>query len=399
MRRWDAGVAGWQAAWLLPVRVPGPRRPLLPGPVLSVSPTAKARRFAPSVASAAWTATPTPNAAGPRTLLSGVDCSSANSCIAVGVVDDGSLNPGSFRPVVERWDGTSWQITTLSSFGSLNGISCPQPSVCFAVGGSFQGPLIELWNGTSWSIQASPPGVNGELEDVSCSGLLACTAVGFARPDPNTFVTLAERWDGTGWHVQPTPNPTGSDNSNLYGVSCPLRRTCTAVGQSVTPGVPTDHLAPLLERWFGRVNAWGAQAAPQPEGAESVGLSDVSCPHGSRVCVVVGSSTPSQGQSSVMAARRIGLGSWSIFPLTTLPGSSLSTLDCPVVRFCQATGSWLNSLIAERFDGTNWHAEGIPTTGLTADVSCPSRFFCMAVGRTPVSQFGTFGTLAAKWTP
>jgi hypothetical protein len=161
--------------------------------------------------------------------------------------------------------------------------------------------------------------------------------------------------------------------------------------------------SPLLERWFGSVDAWGAQAAPQPEGAESVGLGDVSCPHGTQVCVVVGSSTPSQGQSSVMAARRTGLGSWSIFPLTTLPGSGLSTVDCPVVRFCQATGTWLNSLIAERFDGTSWHAEGIPTPGqpspFLADVSCPSRFFCMAVGRGTVGQFGTFGTLAAKWTP
>ena len=143
--------------------------------------------------------------------------------------------------------------------------------------------------------------------------------------------------------------------------------------------------SPLLERWFGRVNAWGLQAAPQPEGAESVGLGDVSCPNGSRVCVVVGSSTPSQAQSSVMAARRIGLGSWSIFPLITLPGSGLSTVDCPVVRFCQATGNWGGGLIAERFDGTNWQVEGmIPTNGLTnpslADVSCPSRFFCMAVG-------------------
>ena len=111
--------------------------------------------------------------------------------------------------------------------------------------------------------------------------------------------------------MQSTPNPAGSDSSNLYGVSCPLKRTCTAVGQSTTPAHVTS---PLLERWFGSVNSWGAQAPPQPEGAESVSLGDVSCPHGTRICVVVGSSTPSQGQSSVMAARRTGLGSWSIFP-------------------------------------------------------------------------------------
>lgn len=71
-------------------------------------------------------------------------------------------------------------------------------------------------------------------------------------------------------------------------------------------------------------------------------------------------STPSQGQSSVMAARRIGLGSWSTFPLTALPGpgSGLSTVDCPVVRFCQATGNWGGGLIAERFDGTTGGSRG-----------------------------------------
>ena len=159
----------------------------------------------------------------------------------------------------------------------------------------------------------------------------------------------------------------------------------------------------LVERWFGRVNAWGQQAAPKPEGAESAGLSGVSCPDGSRVCVVVGSSAPSQGQSSVMAARRIGLGSWSIFPLITLPGSGLSTVDCPVVRFCQATGNWGSGLIAERFDGASWQVEGIPTNGLPspflADVSCPSRFFCMSVGRPAAQSARPLSTLAVKWTP
>jgi hypothetical protein len=352
--------------------------------------------LAPSVASAAWTVTPTPNVDGAHlTILSAVDCSSAHSCMAVGHAENGPA-PGYGVTVAERWDGTSWQIVPTPNppgkSSSLNGVSCPRPSVCFAVGSAWPGyPLVELWNGTSWSIQSTPNVPGGSLQEIDCSGLLACTAVG----DGN-IGTLAERWDGT-WHVQSTPNAEPSD---LFGVSCPLRRTCTAVGSSITGNVES----PLVERWFGRVNAWGAQAAPQPEGAESVRLGDVSCPHGSRVCVVVGSSTPSQGQSSVMAARRIGLGSWSIFPLTALPGpgSGLSTVDCPVVRFCQATGGWGSGLIAERFDGTNWHVEGIPTPGPTnpslADVSCPSRFFCMAVGGW-MDMDGVGGTLSAKWTP
>ena len=152
----------------------------------------------------------------------------------------------------------------------------------------------------------------------------------------------------------------------------------------------------------GRLDAWGLQAARKPEGAESVGLGDVSCPHGSRVCVVVGSSIPSQGQSSVMAARRIGLGSWSIFPLITLPGSCLSSLDCPVVRFCQATGNWGSGLIAsastERAGRSGDIDERAPEPGPGQHL-LSSRFFCMAVGNTFNFQSGTAATLATKWTP
>ena len=58
-------------------------------------------------------------------------------------------------------------------------------------------------------------------------------------------------------------------------------------------------------------------------------------------------------------------------------------------------------MIAERFDGASWQVEGIPTNGLPSpslgDVSCPSRFFCMAVGDTASGPNGD--TLAAKWTP
>jgi len=68
---------------------------------------------------AAWTVTPTPNVAA-RTSLFGVDCSSANSCIAVGEAAFGHLSPFDAAPVVERWDGTSWQIMpTPTTSGSL----------------------------------------------------------------------------------------------------------------------------------------------------------------------------------------------------------------------------------------------------------------------------------------
>jgi hypothetical protein len=359
----------------------------------------------PSAASAAWTVPPTPNFAGAAsTNLSAVDCTSANSCMAVGQATFNAPG-GTAATVAEHWNGTSWQIVTTpnppgSTFNSLNGVSCPRPNVCFAVGSSDSRPLIELWDGTSWSIQSSA-GVQ-ELDAVSCSGLLACTAVG--KNPATAGPALVERWDGSGWHIQSTPSPPGSQSSSLAGVSCPLKRTCTAVGGASG--------APLVERWFGRIDAWGLEAAPKPAGAESASFNAVSCPD-APVCFAVGSSishpTPVTRVTATLAERRSG-STWSVMP-TPNPQSSvfafaqLLGVSCPGRRVCHAVGNGSGPAdptpIAERFDGASWQLESIPNANLPfpflAGVSCPSRLFCMAVGGYNLSFFG--GTLAAKWTP
>ena len=118
-------------------------RQLLLRPVLFSLVASVALLLTPSAASAAWTVPPTPNVAGADdTSLNAVDCSSANSCIAVG---DAVFPPTGFkeRPitttVAERWDGTSWQLMPTpnpsgANLSLLSGISCPWRNVCFAVG-------------------------------------------------------------------------------------------------------------------------------------------------------------------------------------------------------------------------------------------------------------------------
>ncbi len=348
--------------------------------------------LAPSAASAAWTELPTPNVPGAVGSLEAVDCSSANSCIAVGGWFSGPpIGGGEGGTLAERWDGTSWQILpTPAGGGRLMDVSCPWPTFCFAVGATSTGVLVEVWNGTRWSIQSTPD-VPGILRAVSCSGIVACTAVG-VRTDGGG--SLAMRWEGAGWHVQPTPNPAGA--TQLNSVSCPLKRTCTAVGESLSDG------SPFVTRWYGRVNAWGLQSAPKPDGAESASLAGVSCPV-APVCVAVGSSTVHLGPNTAMAERRIGP-TWSLLP--TPPGASrLEAVSCPTLALCRAVGTAPDNFtqIAERFDGTNWQLESIPLTvgggprpSLTG-VSCPSRFFCMAVGNVSFRSSG--GPLSAKWTP
>jgi hypothetical protein len=376
--------------------------------------------LAPSVASAAWTVPPTPSVEGAyASSLQAVDCSSANSCIAVGSSLTFEAGGPALRPLAERWDGTSWQIVPtpdLPDAALLSGVSCPWPTFCFAVGTlgnpatlppnppPIFTPVIEVWNGTRWSIQSTPDSP-GELDAVSCSGLLACTAVGAQQVAPfppfNTD-TLALRWEpavlGAGWHVQPTPNAAGSDSDRLTAVSCPLKRTCTAVGQSDAGGVTS----PLATRWFGRVNAWGLQSAPKPDGAEDASLAGVSCPV-APVCVAVGGSRPPAGSDTVLAERRIGP-TWSLLPTpplpppsTGVPQSLLGAVSCPTLALCRAVGYSTSATgavaIAERFDGTSWQLESIPARGSLAGVSCPSRFFCMAVGGSGDRA------LSAKWTP
>jgi len=65
-------------------------------------------------------------------------------------------------------------------------------------------------------------------------------------------------------------------------------------------------------------------------------------------------------------------------------------------------GDGSDGAIGDRFDGASWQLETIPSNAYLqlAGVSCPSRFFCMAVGYQESAEPGAlFGTVAAKWTP
>ena len=359
--------------------------------------------------------------------------------MAVGnaVTQTGIRDPLLSAPVAERWDGASWQIVSSpnppgATFSSLNGVSCPRPTICFAVGSSrtdtspppfpagIPRPLIEVWDGKSWSIQPSPDVAGGEPTAVSCSGLFACTAVGTVTDQAFGYYPLVERWDATGWHVQSIPDVPGSqpgDLIGLRGVSCPRRRTCTAVGSSVSLHPSQQPAAPLVERWFGRVNAWGLQVAPKPDGGRDAGFDGVSCPD-LRVCFAVGGFDRSGQGSLTLAERRVG-SRWSVMP-TPNPGpfptsigplfnAGFGSVSCAGRRACHAVGSGQGStgdflVFGERFDGASWQLESIPVPdsgggpSVLADLSCPSRLFCMAVGHTPTNAIeGT--TLAAKWRP
>jgi hypothetical protein len=152
-----------------------------------------------------WSAQSTPTPAGGNSLgLTAVSCAATGSCEAVGTYNLQST--GAAVNLAEVWNGTSWAVqhtpNPAASLGSsLSGVWCTSANSCTAVGNyvtSTTGLALALvWNGTSWALQSTPnPGgmANNKLAGVSCGALRTCTAVGSTQP--GLFQqTLAEAGD------------------------------------------------------------------------------------------------------------------------------------------------------------------------------------------------------------
>jgi hypothetical protein len=134
-----------------------------------------------------WSIVPSPNNGTNSNDLNAVSCVSATSCQAVGEYQNSSL--GTTRTLVESWNGAKWSVAPSPNTGTgnnaLTGVSCSTASSCVAVGSYFTSTaartLIEAWNGTAWVVVASPnigTSINA-LTGVSCFSTTSCEAVGY----------------------------------------------------------------------------------------------------------------------------------------------------------------------------------------------------------------------------
>ena len=350
-------------------------------------------------------ALPTPSLA-PTGHLSGVSCVTAVSCSAVGYSHDGH---GVDVSLAERWDGSRWTIQPTvdprqANDTFLTGVSCTAAAACTAVGDFIdsagrQLALAEQWNGRRWERQSMPSPADATetfLTAVSCTSPTACVAVGYSRHASQTR-TLAEHWNGASWQIRSTPNVDGATGTRLSSVSCASGSACTAVGFS---GDMFLNPQPVAERWNG--TGWALQPVPQPAGSTQSTLSSVSCPAATR-CVAVGHWHDSRKGGGTLAEYWDGT-AWTVSPTPGLQTDAYTTVSCTAGDACLALGkSGTSDFVAARWDGTAWASTAAPAGGTLVDtnyvgLSCVSVSACVAVGAAETADFDfTYVTLAAGW--
>jgi hypothetical protein len=149
----------------------------------------------------------------------------------------------------------------LAGSSSLSGVSCSAADRCVAVGARFVSddiiPLAEQWNGTGWKAMPMPP-TSGSLSAVSCpTDASPCMAVGErdgATTNRSLFFPLAFGWNGRSWAVEHVVTPRLP------------RGICS--GRVVLPGCLVHHFGLVLRRRRARVEIRPASERPAPRAME-----------------------------------------------------------------------------------------------------------------------------------
>jgi hypothetical protein len=361
-----------------------------------------------------WEIQPTPNPAGSTySDLEGLSCATSGACTAVGFF---VIASGKTRTLVEVWNGNSWTIAASpnpqrSTTSELSGVSCTRAEACVAVGFSSNPStgktttLAEVSNWTEWRIQTTPSPTGEKdryLQHVSCIRTSACTAVGYSISSSGSAKALAEAWNGTSWNVEVVPEPQGATYVSLAGVSCTALGHCTAVGAY---DLSSGKQLTLVAVRSGA--SWSIQTSPDPRRATGSGFSAVSC-LSLDVCTAVGSYTTPSDKTLTLAEVWDGT-SWKIQtspnPLgadtSYLPGVACTAGSCEAAGYDIAS-SGIFAPLAEIFEAGSWSIQTIPnpTGNITSELygsSCSSPDACAAVGSYYINTSGDVVTLAQAW--
>lgn len=247
--------------------------------------------------------------------------------------------------------GAGWSSQSSPVSGSLQRVTCPSTSVCFAVGGSNK--VIKYSTGAWSDVHGT---INsGALYGISCWDSSNCLAVGGSGAIWYTSNA------GTSWTQE--PQPTGWSSPILAGVACPSSSPGTCFIGSADGTSNKGAIAESTNVTSGASATWTAQTSPTTQKIYMMRCSSTT------FCFAAGAS------GLIMSNRS---GSWAT---DTLPagttGESFRGLACPDTTVCYASGD--NGDVI-KFNGTSWSSDGTPTTSALKSISCPDETHCVAVG-------------------
>lgn len=311
--------------------------------------------------------------------LAAVSCVGSTQCMAVGSYINGA---GKTAALAEVLDGRTWRLVSPARLlGRLTGVSCSSASFCVAVGAAGKSGTTSVavsWNGIRWRVMATPDPANGPLYDVSCVSRSFCMATGGQAG--------AELWRGRRWRLSGVPLPPGSTSGLAAHISCDYSGFCLAVGYYTTD--PQAHMPQALgETWSGHVWSATGNVAFPPDGkltstactrhfgCMAVGnfnanvtarwflgwhlfpapgptaLTAVSCVNAASNCMAVGHYT--QAGTEFDLADVWNGKTWHT-TTSPNPAADLTAVSCPQARHCVAVGSAANQPTAEIWNGKTW---------------------------------------------
>jgi hypothetical protein len=177
--------------------------------------------------------------AGTAGIFASVSCSDASDCTAVG--EDQNAPTYADRPFYATESGGVWGAATVVSgagtLGVFYSVSCSDATDCTAVGGAggdvssgvYTGAIAATESGGTWGDFAFVPKLNGKdgghLDSVSCWSATNCTAIG-AKGAKGNRPSFATDSGGT-WAPLMGNEPIATAE---VSVSCTGALACTAVG-------------------------------------------------------------------------------------------------------------------------------------------------------------------------
>jgi photosystem II stability/assembly factor-like uncharacterized protein len=308
--------------------------------------------------------TPNPQAKVPGNFLNGTRGETPTAPVPTSTTTTTTATTTSVTAAASTQAWTATQSYGVSAL-SLNAVTCPTATQCYAVGQTtFKTGMVLASSdgGATWAQHNVPAGV-ASLASIACSSVTTCVAVG-----GTSVITSSD--GGVTWAAK-----TMGENA-LTTISCPSPSECVA-GSSDAPATSScasGHTYTTTNNGL----SWQATAT------HCFVPSGIAC-FSSSHCVMVGTHSSAAKQSGEILTSQNAGSTWQSRYVLSNENTQLNGVSCPTARSCVAVGnSTAQSILRSQNGGDSW-------TKSDPGVSVAQRYF-IAVGCSSAQECNAGGS-------